>query len=1056
MKINLKISSDICSIGVIAVAVMGLMGYLPGLGLLGSIKEDYIPMAPSTAVSFIAIGCILLFLNAKPLSGKKSAVSLIVILIVSLFGILDVIGYYTGTDLNFEDTFVPVTSELNGVAVGRMSPATGALFFLSGIVIIALFPEQRPADHKKLIEYIGGGLNSLILMTGFVFCLAYIYGSPLLYGYKSIIPMALTTALGFMLLSISILLSQKDAFPLKLLTDTSTQSYLFRFMLPLAILSVISGGIAVLSSMQWFNINPAIASAALTLLISFFTGLAAIFISRHMGMVIDRQNDLIRQSRKALSKSEEQYRILFETMVQGVVYQNADGEIISANPAAGHILGLSLDQMKARTSKDPEWKVVDKDKNELPEDRYPAMLALGTGKVVKNFILGVYNPGINDYVWIIVNSVPQFKDGSDSPYQVYSTFLNITEQKQAEEALRESETRYSTFINSTTDMVFLKDGQFRYIVANKALADNFGRPIGGVIGLCDSDLMLPKMAAACRASDQKAIETVSVVVSEELWGDRTFETTKFPVLLKHNQTGVGGFIRDITDRKRAQADRDRLMTAIEQSNEIVIITNPEGIIQYVNQAFETITGYTRKEALGRNPRILKSGKQDETFYHRLWSTISRGDTFNSRIINKRKDGTFYTEDANISPVRDAEGKIVNYVGVNRDVTAHIQLEIQLHQAQKMESVGNLAGGVAHDFNNMLTIIISYAQMLMNEADPSGPIHQDLGEILNAAQRSSEITRQLLAFARRQTISPQVLDFNQTVENMLKMLRRLIGEDIDLAWLPSSDLWPVMADPSQIDQILANLCVNSRDAIGGVGKVTIETENIIFDNDYCSVHSGFVPGEFVLLAVSDDGCGMDKKTIDCIFEPFFTTKSTGYGTGLGLATVYGIVKQNNGFINVYSEPGKGTTFKVYLPRHAGEARETKSETAVKIPLARGETVLIVEDEASILKLGKRILENLGYTVLEAETPDLALDLAQKHAGRIHILLTDVVMPEMNGRDLANRLQTFYPDLKVLFMSGYPANVISHRGVLEAGVHFMQKPFSSKDLAIKIREALDETE
>lgn len=1052
MKPEWKISSDICAAGVIAVAVMGLMGYLPGLGRLGSIRETYIPMAPSTAVSFIAMGCILLFLNAKPLSGAKSILPLIIILIVSLFGILEVIGYAIGKDLNFEDTLVPVTSELNGIAVGRMSPATGALFFLSGGVVFFLILQQKPAEYNKRIEYIGGWLNILILMISLVFCLAYIYGSPLFYGYKTMIPMALTTSLGFMLLSVSILFSRKDAFPLKLLMDMSTRSYLLRFMLPLSILSVISGGLAVLSSMQWFNINPAIASAALTLLISVFTGLAATFISRHMGLVIDRQKDAIRQSRQALNKSEEQYRILFETMVQGVVYQNAGGEIISANPAAEHILGLSLDQMRGRTSKDPRWKTIDKDRNELPGEQHPAMLALGTGKVVKDFILGIFNPGINGYVWIIVNSVPQFKNGREAPYQVYSTFLDITEQKQAEEALRESETRYSTFINSTSDMVFLKDDRLRYIVANKALADGFGHSPEVLTGLCDSDLMPADMAAACRASDQKAVETASVIITEERWGDHTFESTKFPVRLKHNQTGVGGFIRDITARKRAEADRDRLITAIEQSSEIVIITNPEGIIQYVNQAFETVTGYTRKEALGQNPRFLKSGKQDETFYRRLWSAISKGDTFNDRMINKRKDGTFYTEDANISPVRDAAGEIVNYVAVNKDITAQIQLETQLHQAQKMESVGKLAGGVAHDFNNMLTIIISYTQMLMTEADPSKPIYKDLGEILNAANRSAGITRQLLAFARKQTIRPQVLDFNQTVESMLKMLRRLIGEDIDLAWLPSSGLWPVIADPSQIDQILANLCVNSRDAIGGIGRVTIETENVIFDTDYCSVHPGYVPGDYVLLAVSDDGCGMDKGTIDRIFEPFYTTKDIGQGTGLGLATVYGIVRQNNGFINVYSEPGKGTTFKVYLPRHAGEAREIISEAIVKTPLASGETVLIVEDEASILKLGKRILEDLGYTVLAAETPNLALDLVQKQPGRIHLLLTDVVMPEMNGQDLANRVQTFYPDLKVLFMSGYPANIIARKGVLEAGVHFIQKPFSNKDLAVKIREAL----
>ena len=504
---------------------------------------------------------------------------------------------------------------------------------------------------------------------------------------------------------------------------------------------------------------------------------------------------------------------------------------------------------------------------------------------------------------------------------------------------------------------------------------------------------------------------------------------------------------DITESRQAEEVRDMLMTAIEQSGEMVVITSPEGIIQYVNQAFEKVSGYTRQEVIGRNPRILKSGKQDEAFYHQLWATLSKGNTFKGRMVNKRKDGTFYTEDAAISPVCNAAGAIVNYVAVNRDITEQILLESQFQQAQKMESVGRLAGGVAHDFNNMLTIIISYTQMLINNTNASDPNHNDLKQILKAAQRSTEITRQLLAFARKQTISPKYLDVNDAVESTLKMLRRLIGEDIDLSWNPETGLWPVMADPSQMDQVLANLCVNARDAIRGVGKITIETDNISFDNEYCAEHPGFVPGDFVLLAVSDDGCGMDKPTLDRLFEPFFTTKGLGQGTGLGLA------KQSNGFINVYSEPEKGTTFRIYLPRHAGEAGEIRPKEAVEIRMGRGETVLIVEDEASILKLGKRILLDLGYTVLAAATPGQAMEAAKTHEGDIHLIITDVVMPEMNGRDLSRQIRHLYPDIKVLFMSGYTADVIAHQGVVDGGVHFLQKPFFNKDMAAKIREVMD---
>ena len=384
---------------------------------------------------------------------------------------------------------------------------------------------------------------------------------------------------------------------------------------------------------------------------------------------------------------------------------------------------------------------------------------------------------------------------------------------------------------------------------------------------------------------------------------------------------------------------------------------------------------------------------------------------------------------------------------------HERLHSQLIQAQKMESIGRLAGGVAHDYSNMLSVIIGFTELALDKTPPDDPLYEDLNEILSAARRSTNITRQLLAFARRQTIDPDVLDLNETVEGMLKMLRRLIGEDIDLAWRPGRALMPVFMDPSQVDQLLANLCVNARDAIGGVGKITIETGNVLFDADYCADHPGFSPGDFVMLAVSDDGCGMEREALDNLFEPFFTTKGVGEGTGLGLSTVYGIVKQNKGFINVYSEPEKGSTFRVYLPCHAGEMVRTKAESEIEIPAGQGETVLLVEDEASILKLAKAILETLGYNVLTATSPVRAMNLVEQHAGGIHLLVTDVVMPEMNGRELAENLRAHHPMLKVLFMSGYTANVIAHRGVLDKGVNFIQKPFSKRELAIKVRGALE---
>jgi PAS domain S-box-containing protein len=500
-----------------------------------------------------------------------------------------------------------------------------------------------------------------------------------------------------------------------------------------------------------------------------------------------------------------------------------------------------------------------------------------------------------------------------------------------------------------------------------------------------------------------------------------------------------------------QRHRNILQTAMDG----FWIMDMQGRLLKVNEAYCRMSGYSEQELLAMNISDLEDGKPPADTAARILERIAHGeDRFESRHL--RKDGSIVNIEVSVQYRPIESGRFVVFL---RDITdrkheeeVKAQLEAQFRQAQKMESVGRLAGGVAHDFNNMLGVILGNVELAMEQVDPTQPLYADLEEIRKAANRSADLTRQLLAFARKQTVAPKVLDLNETVTGMLKMLRRLIGEDIHLSWKPGTGLWPVKMDPSQIDQILANLCVNARDAISGVGKMTIETGNSDCDETYCAAHAGFVPGDYVLLAISDNGCGMDRETLSHLFEPFFTTKAIGKGTGLGLATVYGIIKQNNGFINVYSEPGQGTTFKIYLPRHDG-----KSQLPTKGPqeaAGRGqETILLAEDEPAILEMTTRMLECQGYTVLAAGTPDEAIRLAREYAAEIHLLMTDVVMPEMNGRDLARNLLTSRPHIKRLFMSGYTANVIAHHGMLDAEVCFIQKPFSIRGLAAKVREALD---
>ncbi|MDZ7698137.1 MAG: PAS domain S-box protein [Deltaproteobacteria bacterium] len=518
-----------------------------------------------------------------------------------------------------------------------------------------------------------------------------------------------------------------------------------------------------------------------------------------------------------------------------------------------------------------------------------------------------------------------------------------------------------------------------------------------------------------------------------------------------------------TDRREAEhvlQDREKTYRAFFESiRDPILVADEERNISDCNPAFCELFGYALDEIKGRKTALIYERKAAYKAMGRSLKESRGTKEIVSNVDFKKKSGETFPGEVKLSYLKDHEGKIVGVVGQIRDLSERVQAEAarselhaQLLQAQKMESIGRLAGGVAHDFNNKLTVILGYAQMAVEGLDRDDPLYGNLQQVLKAGKQSTDIVRQLLAFARKQTIAPRVIDLNDTLEGMLKMLRRLIGEDIDLSWHPDTNLSLLYMDPSQIDQILANLCVNARDAIQGVGKVTIETENRVLNKSYCADRAGFVPGEYVMLAVSDDGMGMDRETLANAFEPFFTTKEVGKGTGLGLSTVYGIVKQNQGFVNIYSEPGKGTSFKIYLPRHHGKAEKAIEVAQTEIPRGRGETILVVEDDAPVLGLARRVLEKLSYAVLTSASPAEAVAMVREYDGEIHLLMTDVVLPGMSGKDLAGEIMQIRPNISVLFMSGYTADVIARQGVLDEGVHFMGKPFTPDNLARKVREAL----
>jgi PAS domain S-box-containing protein len=657
------------------------------------------------------------------------------------------------------------------------------------------------------------------------------------------------------------------------------------------------------------------------------------------------------------------------------------------------------------------------------------------------------------------------RDSEGKVAALFGTVQDITERKKAEKTIQQHRQTLQLFIEHAPAAIAMFDTEMRYLAVSNRFLTDYGITDGQVIGKSHYDLF-PEIDERWRDVHRRCLAGATERCAEDPFprADGRTDWISWEILPWHEQKGkIGGIIllsENVTERVEAAEklikSEKKFRDLFDKHAAVKLIIDPHnGDIIDANQAAVKFYGWPGEQLRQMRIQDLSSFSPDqvEAELNKAENQQRLYGEFSHRVADgSTRDVAVYRSKVDIQG-RSLVHLIVHDISASKQVEREqANLREQLIQAQKMESVGRLAGGVAHDYNNMLSVIIGFSELAMKKIASDHQVYDDLLEIHKAARRSVDITRQLLAFARKQTIRPQVLDLNVIVAEMLRMLHRLIGEDIDLAWRPETDLWAVNMDPSQFDQILANLCVNARDAIGGVGKITIETNNVTFNEAYCADHLGCIPGEYVLLAVSDDGIGMDKETLAHIFEPFFTTKGIGEGTGLGLATVFGIVKQNEGFVSVYSEPGKGTTFRLYLPRHRGETTSQALGTMEEIPQGCGQVVLLVEDEAAIRKLGTKMLQQLGYQVLAAEAPSEAIRLAEERIGGIDLLLTDVVMSEMNGRDLADQMRSRYPDIKILFMSGYTSNVIAHRGVLDDGVNFLAKPFSKNDLALKVCSAL----
>ena len=641
----------------------------------------------------------------------------------------------------------------------------------------------------------------------------------------------------------------------------------------------------------------------------------------------------------------------------------------------------------------------------------------------------------------------------------------IGELDQQKTALQKSEERYRTIYDSANDAIFIQDiGTGTILDVNQKMCDMYGfsREEAQRIDVGELSAGIPPYTM------QGAMGWISKAAQGEPqlfeWKAKDKLGSLFWVQVKMRLVEIDGTDRllvtvsDIAERKQAEEalkeSEERFSKAFRSSPASMIISDIDtGRFIDANERWLRMTGYSWDEIF-----------EQTTFELKIWKDIE----VRAELVEQlRREGTvkdfpcqIRTKSADVLDVLWS-AELINLGGTKfvlslvYDKKEQEKLQAQLLQSQKMESVGRLAGGVAHDYNNMLGVIIGHAELAMLKIDEGSNLENHLKGIMNAAQRSSELTQQLLAFARRQTIAPKILDLNTLVATTLKMVRVLMGENIELLWRPGDKSYPVKIDPVQFNQLLMNLCVNARDAISVNGRITIETQRVLVDASYCSSNTFFHPGDYIVLILSDNGSGMDRETQSKIFEPFFTTKSAGKGTGLGLSTVYGIVKQNNGFINVYSEPGEGTTFKIYLPCH-NEVTVVSTEKEVQnIPSNSCEMILVVEDEMALLDISSTMLMDLGYKVLAASKPTEAILLAKEHAGSIDLLMTDVMMPEMNGRELEQHILKSNPKIKCLFTSGYTANVITHHGELDADVHFIQKPFTLKDLATKIRESINST-
>ena len=1161
-----------CGLLAAGAGCIALLGWGFGLPFLASLGSSKIPMAPSAALLFVLYGVATGLRARFPLQRGAYWLGVVVHGAGALVAVLLCFLSYRGIYLDAERLGFAAVGVVDGAPIGHMSPVTALGFLLASLTFLAALPSSSNRPWRAVMAWCFAGL---LLAACCVLLLAYLYGTPLLYG-GSFIPPAATTSLAFAALGVALLaLAGPQAWPRSESAATATRPAPVLFLVFILLAAgIITAGyvyfrayeahyrVAVereLSSIAELKVSGLLQyrkerlgdgsiflrNAAFSALVQRAFDIPAdaeahaqlrVWLGKYQAhyqyarvSLLDAQgaarmsvpesavpiaSEVVRRAAEVLRSGEMVFQDFHRDEHDQRVYLTILIPILG-EPDGHRALGVVALQIDPEDYLYPfisrwptpretaETLLIRRDGdgalflNELRFERNTALTlrlplerqdapAVKAVLGQKGIVEGVDYRGVPviadvravpDSPWFLVTRMDASEVYAPLRERMWMTVLLIgillagagagvggawREQqagfyRERYEAERERAWLRDVIARSLNEIYVFDPETLRFSFANTGACRNLGYTPEQLARLTLLDIKPEFTEESFRALLQP-LRTGEREVSVFETVHRRKDGSEYPVEdhLQHVDTGGGpvflAIVSDITERRRVETLLRLQSAALDAAANAMVITDREGVIQWVNPAFTRLTGYTLDEAIGKNPRdLVKSGQHDPAFYHNLWDTILAGHVWRGEMINRRKDGSLYTEEQTITPVRHERGEIRHFIAIKENVTERLQLEAQLRQFQKMEAVGRLAGGIAHYFNNQIFVINGYCDLLLAEAAAQPAFLGPLAEIRKAAQRSAELTAHLLAFSRKQVLQPKVLDLNAELVEIETMLRRVIGEDVQLRLILGEDVGHVKVDPNQLQQVVMNLTLNARDAMPHGGQLTIETNNVELDAAYTQSRLDVQPGPYVLLSMADTGHGMDRETLARMFEPFFTTKGPGKGTGLGLATAHGIVKQSGGHIAVHSEAGGGTIFKIYLPR-VDEPLEISERRVPEGLVGGSETILLVEDEAAVRELVRRVLAAQGYQVLPAADGREALRLAERY-GPIHLLLTDVVMPEMSGSQLAERLTAVHPETRVIYVSGYTENAISHHGVLDAGLAFVPKPCPTNLLVRKVREILD---